>query len=251
LTPANPERKGGRGRRLVLAAIVLVVVAAAGAGYALTRGPPPVNLLTDGGFSDGSLQGWQTVPPYLPAVESAVVAKGSAYAARFQTTTNDPAVAGPCLTRGTDCGVLNVSTIYQSVEDLTVSGGTRFSIAVYPMFQPPSAFQVTFEFGLSPSAVGRTGYTDVLLFYVVVATPQQCSSYGGYLVQSIPRGTTAASHCLPAPQGSWSSFSRGIAADLPSGITAADLEGSALTVSVSFAGAGPADEIYVDAMSLS
>ncbi len=252
---APPVQRGIRPRTAIIVAVVIIVLAVAGIEYIFVTGEGPFfrppNLLANGGFHSGDLQGWQSVPPYLPAVESSVVARGSSYAARFQTPTNNASVSGPCLTLGTRCGLLNVSTIYQTIGNLTVAGNSRFSLAVNPSFQYPSAFQVTLEFGLSPSAANRTGYSDVFVYYLVLASSQQCSTYSGYLLSSVPAGATAAAHCLSAPQGAWTSFSRGLVSDLPSGISRPDLARSTMTISVSFAGAGPTDEIYVDALYLS
>ena len=251
---ASPVQKGvGRGRAVV-AAVVIVVLAIGGIAYVVVTDSAsaarPPNLFANGGFEAGNLQGWQTVPPYLPTVESSIVAKGSSYAARFQTPTNDPRLSSPCLTVGVGCSLLNTSTIYQNVYNLTVSEGTRFSFAVYPAFQYPSAFQVTLEFGLSPSAVGRTGYSDVLVYYLVLASPQQCSTYSSDLLGSRPSGTSASAHCLSAPQGSWTLFNGDMASDLPSGISPSELDGSMLTLSVSFAGANATDEVCVGSLYL-
>jgi hypothetical protein len=251
-----PGPPAGHGKARITgrwAAATVIAVLVAGAGYVLVADSGSAarpNLLANGGFETGDLQGWQTVPPYLPAVESSIVAQGSSYAARFQTPTNDANVSSPCLTFGEGCGLLNVSTIYQSVNNLTVSGGARFSFAVYPAFQYPSAFQVALEFGLSPSAAGQAGYSDVLVYYLVLASPQQCSTYSAHLLSSRPSGTSAATHCLSAPQGSWTLLSRDIASDLPSGITPSELESSMLTLSVSFAGASATDEVYVGSLYL-
>jgi hypothetical protein len=240
-------------RRRAVAAVAIIAVLVVGTAYVLVAdsgSSARPNLLANGGFEAGDLGGWQTVPPYLPAVESSIVAKGASYAARFQTPTNDANVSSPCLTVGEGCGLLNTSTIYQNVYNLTASGRTGFSFAVYPAFQYPSAFQVTLEFGLSPSASGQAGYSDVLVYYLVVASPQQCSSYGNDLLRSRPSGTSAATHCLSALQGSWTLFDRDVASDLPSGISPSELDGSMLTLSASFAGAGATDEVYVGSLYL-
>jgi len=249
---ASPVQKGGTRGRAVVAAVVIVVLAIGGIGYVLVTdsASAPSNLFANGGFETGNLQGWHTVPPYLPTVESSMVAKGSSYAARFQTPTNDANVSSPCLTVGVGCGLLNTSTIYQNLDNLTVSGGTRFSFAVYPAFQYPSAFQVALEFGLPPPAEGRAGYSDVFVYYLVLASPQQCSTYGNDLLKSRPQGTTAATHCLSTRQGSWTLFDRDMASDLPSGISPSELDGSMLTLSVSFAGANATDEVYIGSLYL-
>jgi len=249
---ASPVQKGATRGRAVVAAVVIVILVIGGIAYVVVTdsATAPSNLFANGGFETGNLRGWQTVPPYLPAVESSIVAKGSSYAARFQTPTNDPRLSSPCLTVGVGCGILNTSTIYQNVYNLTASEGTRFSFAVYPAFQYPSAFQVTLEFGLSPSAVGQTGYSDILVYYLVLASPQQCSTYGSDLLSSRPPGTSAATHCLSTRQGSWTLFNGDIAPDLPSGISPSELDGSMLTLSVSFAGANATDEAYVGSLYL-
>jgi len=249
---AVPVKKRANRRRAASAAIIVGVLVV-GTAYVLVAdsgSSARPDLLSNGGFQSGDLRGWQTVPPYLPAVESSIVAKGSSYAARFQTPTNDANVSSPCLTVGEGCGLLNVSTIYQSVNNLTASGGTGFSFAVYPAFQYPSAFQVTLEFGLSPSAANQAGYSDVLVYYLVLASPQQCSSYANDLLRSRPSGTSAATHCLSARQGGWTLFDRDVASDLPSGISPSELDGSVLTLSVSFAGASATDEVYVASLHL-
>lgn len=249
---ASPVPKGANRSRAIVAVIIIVVLAIGGIGYVVLTGSAarPPNLLANGGFETGSLQGWQTVPPYVPVVESSTVAKGSSYAARFQTPTNDANVSSPCLTVGTGCGLLNTSTIYQSVYNLTVSKSTGFSLAVYPAFQYPSAFQVALEFGLSPAAARQTGYGDVLVYYLVLASPQQCSTYSNDLLRSRPAGTSAATHCLSAQPGVWTPFDRDMASDLPSGISPSQLDGSMLTLSVSFAGAGATDEAYIGSLYL-
>jgi hypothetical protein len=248
----SPVEKGVMRGRAVVAVFVIVVVAIGGIAYVVVTDSAarPPNLFANGGFERGNLQGWQTVPPYLPTVESSIVAKGSSHAARFQTPTNDPRLSSPCLTVGVGCGVLNTSTIYQNVYNLTVSGGTRFSFAVYPAFQYPSAFQMALEFGLSPSAATRAGYSDVLVYYLVLASPQQCSTYSSDLLRTRPPATSAATQCLSAQQGSWTLFDRKIASDLPSGIIPSELDGSMMTLSVSFAGANATDEAYVGSLYL-
>jgi hypothetical protein len=252
----GPPRKKFTGGKRIIAVILVVVMVGGIIGYALTRGSAssperPVNLLTNGGFETGNLQGWQTVPPHLPTVESSVVENGSSsYAARFQTPTNDAKVSSPCLIGGVGCGSLNASTIYQNVYNVTVSEDAKFSLAVYPMFQYPSAFQVALEFGLS-SATSRANSTDVIIYYLVLASPQQCVSYSQDLVNAVARATSAAAaHCLAARQGNWTLVSRDLATDLPSGIGPSDLRGSLLTVSISFAGAGSTDVVYVDSLFL-
>lgn len=238
---------------VIVAAVIIAALVVGGAAYVLVTDSGPSarpDLLVNGAFETGSLQGWQTVPPYVPAVESSNVARGSSYAARFQTPTNDANVSSPCLTVGVGCNLLNTSTIYQNLNNLTVSETTGFSLAVYPAFQFPSAFQVALEFGLTPSAAGQAGYTDVLVYYLVLASPQQCSTYSSHLIESRPPGTTAATHCLSAQQGVWTLFDRDLASDLPSGISASQLDGSMLTLSVSFAGASPTDEAYVGSLYL-
>ncbi len=179
-----------------------------------------------------------------------MVESGSSYAARFQTPTNDAKVSSPCLTQGVGCGHLNASTIYQNVYNVTVSEDTKFSLAVNPMFQYPSALQVSLDFGLSPSAASRTNFTDVIVYYLVIASPQQCATYSQDLVNASEPSTSAAAYCLSAQQGTWTLLSRNVTTDLPSGIEPSDLRGSLLTVSVSFAGAGPTDTVYVDSLSL-
>ncbi len=250
-----PVRREIKPRQAIVVGVVIIVLAFAGAAYIFATGQGPFfrppNLLANGGFSAGNIQGWQSVPPYLPTVESSVVASGSSYAARFQTPTNNASVSGPCLTLGISCGLLNVSTIYQTINNLTVTGNTGFSFAAYPAFQYPSAFQVTLEFGLSPSAANRTGYGNVLVYYLVLASSQQCSTYSSDLLRRAPAGDAASAHCLSAPQGTWTSFSRGLVSDLPSRISAPDLARSTMTISVSFAGAGPNDKVYVDSINLS
>jgi len=249
---AGPVQEGVTRGRAAVAAVVIVVLVVGGIGYFVftDSAARPPDVLANGGFETGSLQGWQTVPPYLPTVESSIVAKGSSYAARFQTPTNDANVSSPCLTVGVGCSLLNTSTIYQNVYNLTVSESTGFSLAVYPAFQYPSAFQVALEFGLSPSAAGQTGYSDVLVYYLVLASPQQCSTYSSDLLRSRPLGTSASTHCLSAQQGGWTLFGRDMASDLPSGISPSQLDGSMLTLSVSFAGASATDEAYVGSLYL-
>ena len=249
--PAAVQAKKRVTRRRA-AAIAIIAVLMVGTAYVLVADSGPAarpNLFANGGFATGDLQGWQTVPPYLPTVESSMVPKGSSYAARFQTPTNDANASSPCMTVGEGCGILNVSTIYQNVNDLTLSGGAKFSLAVYPAFQYPSAFQVALEFGLSSSA-GQAGYSDVLVYYLVLASAQQCSTYSDHLLSSRPQGTSAVTHCLSAPQGGWTTFSRDMASDLPSGISPSELDGSMLTLSVSFAGATATDEAYVGSVYL-
>lgn len=249
---ASPVQKSRRGGKVVVAVVIIVLIATGGIGYAVLTNSAarPPNLLANGGFETGSLQGWQTVPPYVPAVESSTVAKGSSYAALFQTPTNDPNVSSPCLTVGTGCGLLNTSTIYQNVYNLTVSKSTKFSLAVYQAFQYPSAFQVALEFGLSPSAARQSGYSAVVVYYLVLASPQQCSTYSSDLLRNRQAGTDAATHCLSAQQGGWTLFGRDMASDLPSGVGPSQLDGSMLTLSVSFAGAGATDKAYVGSLYL-
>jgi hypothetical protein len=249
---ASPIQKGGTRGRAVVAIVVILVLVIGGIAFVVTdlSAARPPNLFANGGFQTGNLQGWQTVPPYLPTVESSMVEKGSSHAARFQTPTNDPTLSSPCLTVGVGCGVLNTSTIYQNVYNLTVSQGTGFSFAVYPAFQFPSAFQMALEFGLSPAAATRTGYSNVLVYYLVLASPQQCSTYSSDLLRSRPPATSASTYCLSTPQGSWTPFKRDIASDLPSGISPSELDGSMLTLSVSFAGASGTDEVYVGSLYL-
>jgi hypothetical protein len=249
----GPGKKRITRRRAAVAAAAIVAVLVVGAGYVLvadsgsSAGP---NLFANGGFETGDLGGWQTVPPYLPTVGSSTVPNGSSYAARFQTPTNDANASSPCLTAGEDCGIMNISTIYQNIYNLTPSRGTTFSLAVYPAFQYPSVFQVALEFGLSPSAAGQAGYSYVLVYYLVLASPQQCSTYSAHLLNTLPQGTSAAAHCLSAPQGSWTLFNRDMASDLPSGIGPSELDGSMMTLSVSFAGANATDEVYVGSLYL-
>ena len=235
----------------MITVVIIVVLVVGGVTYVLLDGSTSsksANLLANAGFETGDLRGWQTLPTYPPAIESTIVPGGASHAARFQTPTNDPAVSGPCLTSGSQCGLLNVSTIYQNINNFTLSQGAKFSLAVDPAFQYPSAFQVTLEFGLSPSAVSQTGHSDVFVYYLVLASSQQCTTYSGYLVRSSPSGTTAAVHCLTAPIGTWTSVSRQIGSDLPSGVTASELNGSQVTLSVSFAGASPTDQVYLGAL---
>jgi hypothetical protein len=233
----------------------------------ITTSAPSANLLTNGGFETGNLQGWQSIPPYIPTIESAVVENGSLYAARFQTSTNQGNASSPCLIQGIGCGALNTSTIYQNIPDVSASNGTRFSLAVDPIFQYPSGFQISLEFsGPAPSPSSTTSTStssatsttssqgrpslDVIVFYLVVASSQQCSTYSRDLVASKP-GATAAVHCLSAPQGGWTLVTRDLAADLPAGVSPSDLNGSTLTLSISFAGANPTDTVYVDSLSIS
>jgi hypothetical protein len=274
---APTRRKSARGRLIVAAAaIILVALVISAIGYTLVGGTgstsspattttsslPPANLLTNGGFATGDLQGWQSIPPYIPTVESSVVANGSSYAVRFQTSTNQGNVSSPCLIQGIGCSALNTSTIYQSVSDVSVSNDTRFSLAVYPMFQYPSGFQISLEFTSTSAAVasgssssassstsGQNSAPDVVVFYLVLASSQQCSTYSRDLINSRPNAI-AAVHCLSAQQGNWTSMSRDLASDLPPGVISSELNGSMLTVSISFAGANPTDAVYIDSLSL-
>jgi hypothetical protein len=263
-------------------AIILVALVIGAVGYvpvndssssSITTSAPSANLLTNGGFETGNLQGWQSIPPYIPTVESAVVENGSSYAARFQTSTNEGNASSPCLIQGIGCGALNTSTIYQNVPDVSVSNGTMFSLAVDPIFQYPSGFQISLEFSgpappapSSSTAVVSTAVVstatstvststqgpslDVIVFYLVLASSQQCSTYSRDLVDAKP-GAMVAVHCLSAPQGSWTLVTRDLATDLPAGVSPSDLTGSTLTLSISFAGADSGDTVYVDSFSVS
>jgi len=245
--PGSVPPKASRRKLAAGALIVIVVVVGALTGYVLeVRGSSSPDLLTNGGFETG-LQGWAYDRPPLPTIESSVVHGGS-YAALFQTPTNDPQTTSPCLLHGEGCAQMNTSTIFQEVSNVTVSGGTRFSMAVDPMFQYPSGLQVSLEFGLSSTAKARTNSTAVILFYEIDASSQQCANYSQAIVNSSARATRVAVHCLAAPQGSWTMLSRHVSSDLPSGVDASELDNSLLIMSVSFAGAGPNDLVYVDSI---
>jgi hypothetical protein len=250
--PSTRSARKGIARDWALpAAVLIIALEIGGLAYVLTDSSSPrPDILLNGGFGTGTLQAWQSVPPYLPIIETSLVPRGSTHAARFQTPTNEPSVSGPCLEGGKDCSLLNVSTIYQTVNNATITAGTRFSMAVYPAFQSPSAFQVTLEFGLTQAEASRAGYSDVLVYYVVTANAQQCTNDTGYLVRTGISGTIGAAHCISAPQAAWTYVDRSVAADLPSGITASELDDSIITMSVSFSGASPTDQMCAGSLDL-
>ncbi len=237
-------------RRLVAAAVLLVVLLAA-VGYVSTNdsaSPSAASsstgdgdLLTNGGFESGNLQGWQTGNALIPTVESKVV-NGSSYAADFRTTGNGLALS-QCTLHALECSLVNSSTISQQVPGFSISPSSRLSAAVYPAFQSPSVFQITLDF--TPSS--QQGSQDVVIYYIFYASAGQCATYSQLLVNATQH---ARAFCLPAQQGGWTVVTRSIAGDLPSALSPSYLSGASLTLSLSFAGGNSNDTSFVDSIFL-
>jgi hypothetical protein len=238
-----------RARRSI-AVVILVVVFLAGIGYVLTNdlasssaassGSADGNLLTNGGFESGNLQGWQTLNLH-PTVESMIV-NGSKYAAMFETTSNGLALS-QCTMHALKCQLLNSSTISQAVSGVSISPSTRLSIALYSSFQSPSLFQVTLDF--SPSS--QQNSHEVIIYYIFYASSEQCDTYSQLLVNA---SQFARAFCLSAQQGGWTAITRNISNDIPSSLSTSDLSGSSLTLSLSFSGGNSTDTTYVDSVYL-
>jgi hypothetical protein len=234
-------------RRLV--AFVLLLVLLAVVGYAFTNGLAPSsasssstgdgNLLANGGFESGNLEGWQTGNVLVPTVESTVV-NGSNYAADFETTSNGLALS-QCTLHALECSLLNSSTISQAVPRFSLSQSSMLSVAVYPSFQSPSVFQIALDF--APSS--QQGSQDVVIYYIFYASSEQCDTYSQLLVNATQH---ARAFCLPAQQGEWTVVTRSISNDIPSGLSPSYLSGASLTLSLSFAGGYPNDTAYVDSI---
>ncbi|MDA4117558.1 MAG: hypothetical protein OK455_04360 [Thaumarchaeota archaeon] len=237
-----------RARRSI-AVVILVVVFLAGIGYVLTNDLASSsaassrsaggNLLTNGGFESGNLQGWQT-SNLLPTVESTIV-NGSTYAAMFETTSNGLTLS-QCTMHALKCQLLNSSTISQAVSGVSISPSTRLSIALYSSFQSPSLFQVTLD--LSPSSQHSH---EVIIYYIFYASSEQCDTYSQLLVNA---SQFARAFCLSAQQGEWNAITRNISNDIPSSLSTSDLSGSSLTLSLSFSGGNSTDTTYVDSVYL-
>jgi hypothetical protein len=240
-----------RQRRLIAAAIVLTVVLLAAIGYAFTNNLTSSssssssigdgNLLANGGFESGNLQGWQTGNLLVPTVESTVV-NGSRYAASFVTTGNGLALS-QCTLHALECSLLNSSTISQAVSRFSLSPSSRLSVAVFPSFQSPSVFQIALDF--TPSS--QRGSQDVIIYYIFYASSEQCDAYSQLLVNATQH---ARAFCLPAQQGEWNAVNRNISNDIPSALSPSYLTGASLTLSLSFAGGNSNDTAYVDSIYL-
>jgi hypothetical protein len=234
-----------RRRKLAIASVVLIVVV--GVGLVLTSSPAPSskteggNLLTNGGFETGNMEGWKNGSLLVPDVESTIVDNGT-YAARFQTTGNGAAL-NQCTLHALECSLLNSSTISQDLSGLTISPNTTLSIALYPSFQAPSTFQVTLDFGLT----SQHGTSEVTIYYIYSASSEQCDTYSQLLVNG---SQYARAFCSSAQQGEWTVTTRNISNDIPAAIRPSDLDGSSLTLSLSFAGGNSADATYVDSVYL-
>ena len=230
-------------RKQAIAAAILIVVAIGAIGLALapssTTGDG--NLLTNGGFEAGNLQGWQNGGLLVPSVESTIVKNGT-YAARFETTSNGNALS-QCTLHALECGLLNSSTISQAVSGFSVSPNTTLSIALYPKFQNLSTFQMTLDFSRSSLQSPK----DVIIYYIVSASSEQCNTYSQLLVNA---SHYARAFCLSAQQGEWTVITRNIPSDIPPAISPSDLKGSTLTLSLSFAGGNSTDTTYVDSVYL-
>jgi hypothetical protein len=233
--------------RQSIAAAALIVVVLAGIGLVFTNSlassskTESGNHLTNGGFETGNLQGWQNVNLLLPSMESTVVKNGT-YAVRFETTRNG-IVLSQCTLHALECNLLNSSTISQDVSGFSISPSTQFSIALYPLFQYPSTFQVTLDFALS----SRQNSPDVTIYYIFHASSEQCDTYSQLLVNA---SQYARAFCLSAQQGEWTVITRSISNDIPSTLSPSDLSGSSLTLSLSFAGGNSTDTTYVDSVYL-
>ena len=196
--------------------------------------------MTNGGFETGGLQGWQEtgVPP---TVESSVAYNG-AFAARFETPPNGPALT-QCTLHAQQCALLNSSSISEDVSSLTISSNTTLSIALYPSFQSPSIFQVTLSFTL-PSQ--RT--PAATLYYVAASSADQCNAYRALLTNATQNSSA---FCLDVLQGKWNLLTRNLSNDIPSPPGDSKLAGSTLTISLSFAGGNSTDYAYADSVRLS
>jgi hypothetical protein len=236
-----------RRTRAIVAAIIIVVVVVGGIGLASTPSLAPSprteggNLLINGGFETGDLQGWRNNSLLLPSVESAIVNNGT-HAARFETTSNGNALS-QCTLHALECALLNSSTISQDVSGVSISPNTTLSFALYPLFQYPSTFQVALDFGLSSLQNSK----EVTIYYIFYASSDQCDTYSRLLVNS---SQYARAYCLSAQQGEWTVITRNLSNDIPSTLTPSDFRGSSLTISLSFAGGNSTDTAYVDSIFL-
>ena len=197
-----------------------------------------VNLLSNGGFETGNLQGWGSLNGLLPTVEQTNTYR-SAYDLRFQTPANGQNLV-QCTDFSLGCGSINVSTIYQKLVITSASRATNFSIAINPQFQYPAGLQITLAFALpaDPDAQNAT------IYYVFYQSTQQCQAYSKIVLSGNSFHKTF--FCLTIPQGQWSLMERSLAQDLASNIISpAYLDGSTLTLSVSFAGGNSTDSAYV------
>lgn len=234
-----------RRTRVVAAAVLIVVLV--GIGYVLTNDLTSScktangNLLANGGFETGDLRCWQNGGLLVPTVESTTVKDGT-YAARFETTSNGDALS-QCTLHALECSLLNSSTISQDVSGLSLSSNSTLSIALHPVFQYPSTFQMTLDFGLS----SRQNSSDVMIYYIFHGSPGQCETYSQLLVNG---SRYARAFCLSAQLGEWTVITRTISTDIPPAIRLSDLSGSSLTLSLSFAGGNSTDTAYVDSVSI-
>lgn len=198
--------------------------------------PANVNLLPNGGFEAGNLSGWNVRNNYVPQVVSTGL-KNMTYAAEFQTPGNGQDLV-QCTTLNLDCGKLNVSTIFDVLPLSSVSRRANFSFAVDPSFSYPSGLQITLSFVLksNPDAQNAT------IFYLLYTDMQQCESYASILTSYNTYHTTI--FCLAVPQGQWTTVERSMARDLASSINNPSyLDGTTLTLSISFAGGNATDKM--------
>ena len=233
-----------RRRTTITAAVFIVALVVVGLVLSNSSAPPATeggNLLTNGGFETGNLRGWETGGLLLPSVESTVVQNGT-YAVRFATTSNDDALS-QCTLHALQCALLNSSTISQTVSSISISPDTQLSLALYPMFRSPSTFQMTLDFATSSQQNSK----EITIYYIFYASSEQCDAYSQLLVNG---SQYARAFCLSAPHGEWSAITRSLSNDLPAAVSLSTLRGSALTISLSFAGGNSTDAAYVDSVSL-
>ncbi len=232
--------------RPMQAIAIAVVVAVIVAGVALfagdlstSSGKKGGNFLANGGFESGDLRDWNRGNLLVPTVETTLV-DNAAHAARFETTGNGDALS-ECTQQALQCSAVNSSTISQDVAGFSLAPNSTVSIAVYPMFQTPSTFQMTLDF--APSSPGSP---DITVYYIFSASSPQCEAYSQLLVNG---SSYVRAFCLSPQQGEWTVFTRSLSGDLPVSLKPSDL-GSSLTLSLSFAGGNSSDAVYVDSVSL-